>query len=361
MERDLFKEYIKQGEPSEKDKALAWSTAIGLQAVDGLYPSDYLIQTAKQNIEGQCTIEEVHQLLDTYYKEHPIVSQEDRTEEADKVSANIMSILSEHAFSFNANEYLAIHRRLFEGIYDHAGKIRDYNITKKEWVLDGATIQYGSAAQLRETLEYDLMLEKKHNYKGLTMDETIHHLAFFVARLWQIHIFAEGNTRTTAIFFIKYLRMLGFEVGNELFAEHSWYFRNCLVRANYTNVKEGVFETTEYLEEFLNVLLLNEKKEFRNRNLHVKMNIEEIKPYIEDEKPYIEEAKPYIDFADKTQNHIKVLLEVFGIDMIFGRSDVMRETGLQTTAASNLIRKMSDAGIIVAVQGQGKGKYRFQE
>lgn len=154
MERDLFKEYIKQGEPSERDKALAWSIAIGLQAVDGLYPSDYLIHTAKQNIEGECTIEEVHQLLNTYYKEHPRVSQEDRTEEADKVSANIMSILSEHAFSFNANEYLAIHRRLFEGIYDHAGKIRDYNITKKEWILDGATIQYGSAAQLRETLEY---------------------------------------------------------------------------------------------------------------------------------------------------------------------------------------------------------------
>lgn len=159
-------------------------------------------------------------------------------------------ILSEKAFSFSPYEYLTIHRRLFSGIYDHAGKIRDYNITKKEWVLDGDTVTYGNALDLRATLEYDFAQEKGFNYKGLTMDEIIHHLALFVSNLWQIHIFGEGNTRTTAVFFIKYLRTLGFSATNDIFAKYAWYFRNALVRANYTNLQKGITETTEYLEQF---------------------------------------------------------------------------------------------------------------
>ena len=173
------------------------------------------------------------------------------------------------AFSFSPNEYISIHRKLFQGIYSHAGKIRDYNITKKEWVLDGASVVYGSASELRATLEYDFSQEKNFSYRGLSMNEIIHHLAVFVSRLWQIHIFGEGNTRTTAVFFIKYLRTLGFSVPNDIFAENAWYFRNALVRANYTNLPKGIHETTEYLEAFLRNLLLDEKNELRNRNLHI--------------------------------------------------------------------------------------------
>jgi len=269
MREDPFKEYLKESEPDKASKGYAWSTAIGLQAVDGLKPSKYLIDTAVQNIEGKITLKQAQELIDSYYEERPEHTGGERTEEADKVSARIADILSETAFTFSPNEYISIHRRLFQGIYKHAGKIRDYNITKKEWVLDGATVLYGSASELRDTLEYDLSQERNFRYKGLSMDETIHHLAVFVSRLWQIHIFGEGNTRTTAVFFIKYLRMLGFSVTNDIFAENAWYFRNALVRANYTNLQKGIYETTEYLEIFLRNLLLNEDNELHNRDLHI--------------------------------------------------------------------------------------------
>ena len=227
MEKDPFKEYLKESEPDKAYKGYAWSTAIGLQAVDGLRPSKYLIDTAIQNIEGRITMKEAQILIDSYYEERPgHLADDERTEEADKVSSRIAEILSETAFSFSPNEYISIHRKLFQGIYKHAGRIRDYNITKKEWVLDGATVMYGSASELRATLEYVFSQEKDFSYKGLSMDEIIHHLAVFISRLWQIHIFGEGNTRTTAVFFIKYLRTLGFSATNDIFAENAWYFRN---------------------------------------------------------------------------------------------------------------------------------------
>ena len=161
MEKDPFKEYLRESEPDKAHKGYAWSTAIGLQAVDGLKPSKYLIDTAIQNIEGKITMKEAQSLIDSYYEERPVhLSDDERTEEADKVSSRIAEILSETAFTFSPNEYIAIHRKLFQGIYKHAGKIRDYNITKKEWVLDGATVMYGSASELRATLEYDFSQEK---------------------------------------------------------------------------------------------------------------------------------------------------------------------------------------------------------
>ncbi len=186
------------------------------------------------------------------------------------MSARIAVILSEKAFSLTSNEYLAIHRKLFDGLYPNAGRIRDYNITKKEWVLSGETVLYGSASELKATLEYDLSEEKKFSYRGLSMNQIIHHLAMFVSRLWQIHVFGEGNTRTTAVFFIKYLRTLGFDVTNDIFAETAWYFRNALVRANYNDLRNGIHETTEFLEVFLRNLLLDEHLPLQNRTLIVK-------------------------------------------------------------------------------------------
>jgi len=191
MNKDPFKEYIKQSEPSKRDKGYVWQTAIGLQAVDGLKTSKYLIDTAIKNIEGDISIGEVQVLLDDYYEKNPKTDKQDRTEEADKVAARIAQILSEKAFSFTPNEYVSIHKKLFSGIYEHAGKLRDYNITKKEWVLNGATVIYGSATELQETLDYDLSEERKFSYKNLSMKDIIHHLSVFVSRLWQIHVFEE--------------------------------------------------------------------------------------------------------------------------------------------------------------------------
>lgn len=265
-----FEEYIRQGEPNKADKAKVWKTAIGLQKVDDLNPSDYLIETAKQNIEGDITIEEVKQRIDSYYKQHPLKNIENRTEEADKVSARITEILSEKTFTFSPAEYLIIHRRLFQGIYSHAGKIRDYNITKREWVLDGETVLYASAESLKATLEYDFKQEKTFSYSGLSQQEIIEHISHFISYLWQIHIFGEGNTRTTAIFLIKYLHKLGFkEVNNDLFAEHSWYFRNALVRANYEDLSKGIYKTDKYLIRFLSNLLFIENHLLRNREMHI--------------------------------------------------------------------------------------------
>ena len=293
IRKDPFEEYIRQVEPNKRDKGYVWHTAIGLQAVDGLKTSRYLIDTAIKNIEGDISIDEAQELLNTYYQENPKLDKKDRTEEADKVAVRIAKILSEKAFSFTPNEYLSIHKKLFAGIYRHAGTIRDYNITKKEWILDGATVLYGSASELRATLEYDFSEEKKFSYKNLTMEEIIHHLAVFVSRLWQIHIFEEGNTRTTAVFFIKYLRTLGFDATNDIFAENAWFFRNALVRANYNDLKNGVHETTEYLELFLRNLLLDEKNEIHNRSMHIsgmfeKADIESLKADIETQKADIE-------------------------------------------------------------------------
>ena len=376
MEQDPFKEYIKETEPEKRDKGYAWHTAIGLQAVDGLRPSKYLIDTAIKNIEGDISIDEAGELLNSYYEENPKSDATDRTEEADKVSLRIAKILSEKAFSFTPNEYISIHRKLFTGIYSHAGRIRDYNITKKEWVLNGATVLYGSASELRATLEYDFSEEKKFSYKNLNMDQIIHHLAVFVSRLWQIHIFAEGNTRTTAVFFIKYLSTLGFDDANDIFAEHAWYFRNALVRANYTDLKNGVHETTEYLELFLKNLLLDEKNELHNRTMHVsgkfnnlqKANIGEGKADIGEGKADIGEEKAdiaikiaNIDEAinSKTRSNILALYQYCGKETIFGRTVVESVTGLKSTRASEVLQLLLRNNIIEKVQGHGKGKYRF--
>ncbi len=265
-----FEEYIRQGEPQKREKGYAWQTAIGLQAVDDLKPSEYLKQTARRHIEGDITIEEAKQLIDSYYQSKTVRSDiEDRTEEADKVSARIAEILSEKTFTFSPVEYITIHRRLFQGIYKFAGKVRDYNITKKEWVLKGETVLYASADSIRETLDFDFMQAKNFSYKDLNINDAITHIAKFISGVWQIHAFGEGNTRTTAVFTIKYLRTFGFNISNESFVNHSWYFRNALVRANYNNLSKGIYATTEYIEAFFRNLILSEHNELKNRAMLV--------------------------------------------------------------------------------------------
>lgn len=238
-------------------------------------------------------------------------------------------------------------------------------------MLDGATVLYGSATELRATLDYDFSEEKRFSYKNLSMDEIIRHLAFFVSRLWQIHVFGEGNTRTTAVFFIKYLRTLGFDVTNDIFAENAWYFRNSLVRANYNDLKNGIHETTEYLELFLRNLLLGEHNPLHNRTLHIsgafsesaKPDIEKRKPDIGDEEPDIEQLKSDIGntFTPKTTDHIVRLRAEFTGQTIFGRSDVMRVLDMKPSRASELLKAMAEQGITEPVSGFGKGKYRFRQ
>ena len=265
-----FDEYIRQGEPSQREAAYAWSTAIGLQAVDGLKTSEYLNGLARRNIEGEITIDEVEQLLNSYYENKTTLeADDDDKQEADKASKNIKRILSVKTCDFSTNGYISLHRRIFEGVMKHVGEMRKYDITKREWVLEGDTVSYLNWEDLRRAVDYDIQQERDFSYKGISNDELVAHIANFVSGLWQIHAFGEGNTRTTAVFTIQYLRSLGFNVENDLFAKHSWYFRNALVRANYKNAIKGIDYSPVFLERFFRNLLLGEQWDLRNRYLHI--------------------------------------------------------------------------------------------
>ena len=265
-----FDEYIRQGEPDKKEKAYIWQTAIGLQAVDGLTTSEYLKETAKRNIEGEITVDEVSRLVRSYYQSKTQREpDDDEKEEADQAAANISKILSARTLDFSTAGYVSLHRRIFEEVFKHAGKRRKYDITKKEWVLNGDTVNYLNNEDLRRALDYDIEQERQFSYKGLSTDEMIAHITRFVSGIWQIHAFGEGNTRTTAVFTIQYLRSIGFDINNALFARHSWYFRNALVRANYKNARLGIDYTPIYLERFFRNLLLGEQWDLRNRYLNI--------------------------------------------------------------------------------------------
>ena len=300
MEQEDFEEYIRQVEPSAQQSAADWQTAIGLQQVDGLKPSQYLLDVAKRNIEGDITIDEVREMLESYYssraKRTPDV---DESAECDKASANIKKILSTNTFAFNTNGFIATHRRIFEGVFKHAGELRKYDITKKEWVLRGDTVSYLNWEDLRRAIDFDIQQEKDFSYRGLSEEEKVRHIAHFISGLWQIHPFREGNTRTTAVFAIQYLRSMGYDVTNNLFKDYSWYFRNALVRANYKNVRLGINYDFNYLELFFRNLLLNEHNELKNRY----MLINAPEGWSEaDDKPTITDDKPTIILAYLKEN-----------------------------------------------------------
>ncbi|MDR0560276.1 MAG: Fic family protein [Prevotellaceae bacterium] len=354
-----FDEYIKMGEPDKKEKSIIWQTAIGLQQVDGLKPSAYLIETAKQNIEGDITIDEVKKRIDAYYKTQSVeqADSDDRTEEADKVSARIAEILSEKTFSFSPTEFVNIHRRLFSGIYKFAGKMRDYNIAKAEWVLNGETVLYASALNLMETLEYDFQQEKAFNYKGLSKTQIIEHIAHFVAYLWQIHIFGEGNTRTTAVFLIKYLHKLGFKnTNNDLFAAHSWYFRNALVRANYEDISQGVHKTDKYLIRFLSNLLLGENNELKNRYLHIHY----VAPQNDTKNvgEMSEKCRRNVGEMSERQNKI---LEIIATNKTVSAQQLSELLNTTARTIEREIKKMREMNIIKRIGGDRGGHWQINK
>lgn len=355
-------EYIRQGEPQEQERGRAWQTAIGLQEVDGLKTSPYLLETARRHIEGDITIGEAKQLIDSYYKTQ-IGRKEvegERTEEADKVSARITELLQEQTFNFSPAQLTSIHRRLFEGIYKFAGRIRDYNITKQEWVLRGETVYYASADTISETLDYDMGQERNYSYEGKSIDDAISHLTRFCANLWQIHAFGEGNTRSTAVFMIKYLKTLGFKVTNDLFATNSWYFRNALVRANYSNLQEGITETTVFLERFFRNMLLGETTPLRNREMHL-----DWKPEVGNKSANIasESAKEPVQSANFAQGlppkcknctlEEVAVLRVIQQDPSAQQKFVAKEIGKSERTVKTITARLTELGIIKRSKGKG--------
>ena len=361
-----LEEYIRQSEPDKRERGEVWRVAIGLQQVDGLTTSDYLVDTAKQHIDGEITIVEAKALIDSYYKSastrHEM--ENDRTEEADKVSARIAELLSEKTFNFSPTQLTSIHRRLFDGIYKLAGRIRDYNITKKEWVLNGATIYYADYTTISETLEYDMRVEREFSYAGLPVDEAIRHLVRFCANLWQIHAFCEGNTRTTAVFMIKYLRTLGFEVINDMFAQNSWYFRNALVRANYSNLQKGITETTIYLERFFRSMLLGEEYSFRNRELHIDWKEGETNDDVQSAKGAVQSANFALNLPVKckfcTLEEIAVL-RVVQTNPTATQKQMAATIGKSERTVKSITVSLQEKGILRRVGGKRDGRWEITD
>lgn len=355
-------EYIRQGEPQEQERGRAWQTAIGLQEVDRLKTSPYLLETARRHIEGDITISEAKQLIDSYYKSQTGRKEveDERTEEADKVSARITELLQEQTFSFSPAQLTSIHRRLFEGVYKFAGRIRDYNITKQEWVLRGETVYYASADTINETLDYDMGQERNYSYEGKSINEAISHLTRFCANLWQIHAFGEGNTRSTAVFMIKYLKTLGFKVTNDLFATNSWYFRNALVRANYSNLQEGITETTIYLERFFRNMLLGETTPLRNREMHLDWKPEarsqSAKISSQSAKGLVQSANFAQGLPPKCKN---CTLEEIAVLRIIQQNPsaqqkiVAKEIGKSERTVKTITARLTELGIIKRSKGKG--------
>ncbi len=269
MKLEGFDEYYEAPEPGRRERAYGWATAIGLQDVDGLRPSQYLIDTAKRNIEGEISADEARRLVDEYYATKLGHDEPEDAEEADKVSARMISIINTPGFRLSPEYYLGLHKKIFDGVFHHAGTIRDVELTKREWVLNGDTVEYELSCMIEKSLAYDFDNEKKFKYKGLSEDAFVEHFASFISGIWQIHPFREGNTRTVALFAIKYLKAMRHDVTNDLFAKKSWYFRNALVRANYSNIRLNVDKTQLPLEEFFKVLIYGDEIELHNRFLRI--------------------------------------------------------------------------------------------
>ncbi|HRM86397.1 MAG TPA: Fic family protein [Prevotella sp.] len=363
-----FDEYLRQGEPSQKERAENWKTAIGLQAVDGLQPSAYLIDVAKRNIEGEISLDETRKLIDSYYQSKTVRTPKDEDEEeADKVSANIAKILASKTFAFNTNGYVSLHRRIFEGVFKHAGEIRQYDISKKEWVLEGDSVNYLNWEDLRRALDWDIEQEKNFSYKGLTDDEKIEHIAKFISGIWQIHAFREGNTRTTAIFTIQYLRSLGYEVNNEMFAKHSWYFRNALVRANYRNIQKGIDYSPIYLVRFFRNLLLGESWVLKNRYLHIDPTDEwKVQPRLATPQvPHTPHQKVDRKGGQKTekvgrkggQKTKDSILSLIASDPFVTTNEMSKRLEINRSAISKHIKKLKEDHIIERIGPDKGGKW----
>ena len=341
-----FEEYRRLGEPQKVEKSGIWDMAIGLQEVDGLKPSRYLVEVAKANIEGDITFDEVKNRLNSYYESQiDHANTDDRTEEADKVSARIAEILSEKTFTFSPAEFINIHGRLYEG-FDFAGKLRDYNISKKEWVLDDDTVIYASAKGIMATLDYDFKTERDTSYKGMSKESVVNQITQFVSRIWQSHPFFEGNTRATAVFAIKYLRTFGFKVENDLFAKNSWYFRNALVIANYTNYEKDIFADFVYLDKFFGNLLLGQNNKLVNREMHISYNSDTVKQENDTVKIDIDTVNSRIIQLIEQNNKITAM-------------ELKDEIGISIASVKRRMKKLKDDGVIQRIGSDKSGHWEI--
>ena len=313
--------------------------------------SAYLLDTAKEHIEGKSSIDEAQKRIQSYYEQRTDRTEvENDTKEADIVSARIAKLLGEKAFQFSPAEWLTIHRRLFDGVFSHAGQIRQYNITKREWVLKGDTVTYAAWSSIKDTLDYDFATEKQYSYAGLSVEQCVKHLAKFASDIWQIHPFCEGNTRATAVFMIKYMKTFGFKVNNDAFEKNSWYFRNALVRANYNDLQNGIHATTKFLEMFFSNLILGTEYELKNRYMHVDYvddNFQSIIPKV---------PKSQFDTLECTLEELAVLKLIYKNPSI-KQKELVAETGKSLSTVKRIMESLQKRDYIRRVDGKRYGKW----
>ncbi len=272
-EKDLdssMNEYIEKEQSYQRIKQSQWDMAIGLQEVDNLKPSKFLLELIKDNIIGKITIYEVERELKQYYVEKGINDSTTQDEyECDLVSTRIVQLLEEDSFELSVDYIKYIHEYLFKDVYEFAGQFRKVDFSKHEKILNNDSVAYGDCKMLEQSLEYDISLEKDKDYSNMSIVDVINNITSFTSNIWQIHPFREGNTRTTALFIEKYLILLGYEVDNTMFKDKSVYFRNALVRSNYFNNFLNIKEDKSYLIKFYENLLLGKNNNLHSRDLIV--------------------------------------------------------------------------------------------
>ena len=353
---DFFKEfsgYFEAKEPGRRERADAWATGIGLQAVDGLRPSKFLIKTARRHIEGKITQEEARRILRDYYEAKDERNRPDpECEECDRASERIAAIINESGFAFSPEYLKSVHRKLFRGLLKSAGKYRDINIRKHEWVLKDDSVIYASKDDIEALVKSDFKDEEAFDYSGLSAEAMIPHFVNFISYLWQRHPFREGNTRTIAVFAIKYLRSLGYTVTNNMFKENSWYFRNALVRANYMGRGKNAGRTQAYLITFFRNLLLGENNELKSRYLLIGCDHEP--PQFGREvsmKPPKRDLKSVLKSSLKNE---RLILGAMRENAAVTIPQLMSATGLSRSGAKKVIDRLRSAGRLRRV-GPDKG------
>ncbi len=341
-----FAGYFKAKEPGRRERADAWATAIGLQAVDGLKPSRYLVETAKDHIEGKISQTQARRRLHDYYAaKDENLKPDPEQEEPDKVSERIVAVIGAHGFDFTPEYYVSIHKKLFSGVLSSAGKLRTVNIGKHEWVLKEDSVTYGDKDTIKSSLARDFKAESEFDYGGRPPAEIIPHFVRFLSEIWRVHPFMEGNTRTTAVFAIKYLRSLGYHATNNMFRENSWYFRNALVRANYADYARGVKREWGYLEAFFRNLLLGETNELKSRYLRIGLNHE----------PPRFGSGLKSDLKRSLKSDLKILAEI-GRDKRVTIPGLCEKTGLSRSGVKKVLLRLKAVGRLRRV-GPDKGGY----
>ena len=349
MTENPFSEYLKSGDPAARHRASAWSTAVGFHDITRTSVSGFLLEGARRNIEGSLGFPELEAEVGAFHRE----SGNETCAREDLLTLRCAEELLKEEFSLTPEVLLGIHRGIFRGLSPEAGKYRTEDFSRKEWVLSDGVVKYGYTEGLPGYLSYDFSVEREVDYGQFTEDQIIRHVAYFIANLWQLHAFREGNTTVCTVFLIRYLKALSLYRDSDLFYRKSWYYRNALVRANYSDRRIAIFPSTEFLEMFLRSMICGEKQELRNRDMHLRAVGAGI--HLPPEM-----GKKVSRLSEKIAVHPKLLYSRFH-DRSFDLQDLREVTGLHKDRAEEISRILVDVGVLFSFEKENRLLFRFPE